>query len=91
MLDLKAIQSAREGLMLISAVAAAAILMGCVAYVIFRKFSVTRQEIEFEAPQDGVAAIYLDISEDTVRGLRILHRDGSVSEVSGLRVERRAA
>jgi hypothetical protein len=91
MLVLKVMQVAREALMLISAVVATAVLMACVAYVVLRKFSVTRQEIEFEAPQDGVAAIYLDISEDTVRGLRILHRDGSVSQVSGLRVERRAA
>jgi hypothetical protein len=71
--------------MLISAIVAAVILMGCIAYVVIRKFSVTRQQIEFEAPQDGVAAIYLDIREDTVRGLRILHRDGTVSEVQGLR------
>jgi len=71
--------------MLISALAAAVILLACIGYVIFRKYSVTRQAIEFEAPQDGVAAIYLDIREDTVRGLRILHRDGTVSEVHGLR------
>jgi hypothetical protein len=77
--------------MLISAVVATVILMACVAYVIFRKFSVTRQEIEFEMPQDGVAVIYLDIREDTVRGVRILHNDGTVSEVRGLRPARRAA
>jgi hypothetical protein len=77
--------------MLISAIVATLILMGCVAYVVFRKLSVTRQEIEFDAPQDGVAAIYLDIREDTVRDLRILHRDGTVSVVRGLRPARRAA
>jgi hypothetical protein len=77
--------------MLTSIVIASIILMGCIAYVVFRKFSVTRQEIEFEAPQDGVAAIYLDIREDTVRGLLILHQDGTVSEVRGLQAVRRAA
>ena len=77
--------------MLISVIVATLILMGCVAYVVFRKLSVTRQEIEFDAPQDGVAAIYLDIREDTVRDLRILHRDGTVSVVRGLRPARRAA
>jgi hypothetical protein len=71
--------------MLVSAIIGAVILLGCIGYVVFRKCSVTRQEIEFEAPQDGVAVIYLDIQEDTVRGLRILHRDGTVSEVRGLR------
>jgi hypothetical protein len=76
--------------MVMSVVIAAVILMACIAYVVFRKLSVTRQEIEFEAPQDGVAAIYLDIREDTVRSLCIVHRDGTVSEVHGLRALRRA-
>jgi hypothetical protein len=71
--------------MLISAIVAAAILMACAAYVVLRKFSVTRQEIEFGAPQNGVTAIYLDIHEDTVRSLRILYEDGTVSEVRKLR------
>ncbi len=71
--------------MLISVLAGSIILVACVAYVIYRKFSVTRQHIEFEAPQDGVAAIYLDIREDTVCGLHILHKDGTVSEVRELR------
>jgi hypothetical protein len=71
--------------MLLPAVVAAVILMACVTYVAFRKFSVTRQEIEFAAPQDGVAAIYLDIQEDTVRGLHIVYEDGSISEVRKLR------
>lgn len=70
--------------MLISAMVGVVILLAAVGYVAFRKFSVTRQEIEFGAPQDGVAAICLDIREDTVRGLRILYTDGSVSEVSKL-------
>ena len=61
------------------------ILAACVAYVFYRKFSVTRQQIEFDAPQDGVAAIYLDIREDSVCGLHILHKDGTVSEVRDLR------
>jgi hypothetical protein len=70
--------------MLIPAIAGAVILMGVVGYVVFRKFSVTRQEIEFGVPQNGVAAIYLDIREDTVRGLHILYDDGTVSEVRRL-------
>jgi hypothetical protein len=71
--------------MLVPVVIGSLILVACVAYVFFRKFSVTRQEIEFEAPQNGVAAIYLDIREDTVCGLYILHEDGTVSEVRKLR------
>ena len=71
--------------MLVSVVIGSLVLVACVAYVFYRKFSVTRQQIEFEAPQDGVAAIYLDIREDTVRGIFILHDDGTVSEVRDLR------
>ena len=71
--------------MLLPVIIGSTILMACVAYVFYRKFSVTRQQIEFEAPQDGVAAIYLDIREDTVCGLHILHKDGTVSEVRELR------
>jgi hypothetical protein len=71
--------------MLIPAVVAVVILMAPVAYVIFRKYTVTRQEIEFGAPQNGVAAIHLDIQEDTVRSLRILYEDGTVSEIGRLR------
>jgi hypothetical protein len=71
--------------MLIPAIVTVVVLMAPVAYVIFRKFSVTRQEIEFGAPQNGVAAIHLDIQEDTVRSLRILFADGTVSEVRQLR------
>ncbi len=71
--------------MLLAALIGGVILVACVAYVFYRKFSVTRQQIEFEAPQDGVAAIYLDIREDTVCGLHILHKDGTVSEVRELR------
>lgn len=71
--------------MLIPAVVAMVILMALVAYVAFRKFSVTRQEIEFGAPQNGVSAIYLDIQEDTVRSMHILFEDGTVSEVRQLR------
>jgi len=67
--------------MLVPTVVAAVILMALAAYVVFRKFSVTRQSIEFTAPQDGVSAIYLDIQEDTVRCLRILFADGTMSEV----------
>jgi hypothetical protein len=51
---------------------------------LFRKFSVVRQEIEFTAPQDGVAAIHLDIHEDTVRCLRIYFADGTCSELRHL-------
>ncbi len=71
--------------MLIPAIVASVVLLACVAYVVFRKFSVTRQEIEFGTPQNGVAAIYLDIQEDTVRSLHIVYEDGSVSEVKRLR------
>jgi hypothetical protein len=71
--------------MLVSAIVTAVMLMACAAYVVFRKFSVTRQEIEFGAPQNGVTAIYLDIHEDTVRSLHILYEDGTVSEVRKLR------
>ncbi|NLV71890.1 MAG: hypothetical protein GXY46_04695 [Actinobacteria bacterium] len=70
--------------MLISVLTGVAILLAAVGYVVFRKFSVTRQAIEFGAPQNGVAAIYLDIREDTVRSLHILYEDGTVSEVRKL-------
>jgi hypothetical protein len=71
--------------MLVPALIAVVILMAPIVYVIFRKFSFTRQEIEFGTPQDGVAAICLDIQEDSVRTLRIVYRDGTVSEVKDLR------
>jgi hypothetical protein len=70
--------------MLVSALVGAAILMAAVGYVIFRKFTFTRQEIQFGAPQDGVSAIHLDIREDTVRSIRIIYVDGRVSEVRTL-------
>ena len=41
--------------MLVPAITGAIILLATVAYVIFRKFSITRQAIEFAAPQNGVA------------------------------------
>lgn len=72
--------------MLIAAVVAFVVLMAPVAYVAFRKYSVVRQEIEFTAPQDGVAAIHLDIHEDTVRSLRIYFTDGTYSELRHLEV-----
>ncbi len=71
--------------MLITTIIGSLILVMCVAYVFYRKFAITRQQIEFDAPQDGVAAIYLDIREDTICGLHILHEDGTVSEVRDLR------
>ncbi len=71
--------------MLVPVLIGSLILTACVAYVTYRKFAVTRQQIEFDAPQDGVAAIYLDIREDVVCGLHILHKDGTVSEVHDLR------
>jgi hypothetical protein len=70
--------------MLIAAIVAVVILMAPIAYVVYRKFSIVRQEIEFTAPQDGVAAIHLDIHDDTVRSLRIYFADGSVSELRHL-------
>ena len=71
--------------MLIPTIIGSLILVVCVAYVLYRKYSITRQQIEFDAPQNGVAAIYLDIREDTICGLHILHEDGTVSEVRDLR------
>lgn len=71
--------------MLISAIAGVVILTAAVAYVVFRKYSVTRQEIAFASPQNGVSAIYLDIREDTVRSIHIVYDDGTVSEVRQLR------
>ncbi len=70
--------------MLVTAIATVIVLSAAVAYVVFRKFSVTRQEIEFVLPQNGVAAIYLDIKEDTVRRVHIVYDDGTVSEVAKL-------
>lgn len=70
--------------MLVPAIIAVVILVIPVLYVAARKYSVTRQEIAFDSPQDSVAAIYLDIREDTVRGLCIRFADGSVSEVTRL-------
>lgn len=70
--------------MLTAAIVGMVILMACVGYVAFRKFTITRQEIQFAVPQDRVAAIYLDIREDTVRSLHILYADGSVGEVRRL-------
>ncbi len=67
--------------MLVPTLIAVAILLAPIAYVVFRKFSFTRQEIEFGTPQNGVAAISLDIREDSVRSIRIVYQDGSVSEV----------
>jgi hypothetical protein len=70
--------------MTIPAVVAFIALMLPVAYVVFRKFSATRQEIEFGTPQDGVAAIHLDIHDDVVRSLRIYYADGTCSELRRL-------
>jgi hypothetical protein len=70
--------------MIVSAIIAVIVLSAAVAYVVFRKCSVTRQEIEFGSPQNGVAAIYLDIKEDTVRRIHIVYDDGTVSEVARL-------
>jgi len=65
-------------------VVGAVIVIACVGYVVFRKFTVTRYQIQFGAVQNQVAAIYLDIREDTVRRLCILYADGRVSEVQKL-------
>lgn len=70
--------------MLIAAIVAVVALVVPIAYAAYRKFSVVRQEIEFTAPQDGVAAIHLDIHDDTVRSLRIYFADGSCSELRHL-------
>lgn len=70
--------------MLVAAVVAVVVLIAPIAYVAYRKFSVVRQEIEFTAPQDGVAAIHLDIHDDTVRSLRIYFVDGTCSTLRHL-------
>jgi hypothetical protein len=70
--------------MLVSAIIGFVILMAAAGYVVFRKLTVTRQEIEFGAPQNGVAAIHLDIREDTVRSIHIVYADGTVSEIRRL-------
>lgn len=70
--------------MVIPATVGALIVIACVAYVVFRKFTVTSYQIQFAAVQDRVAAIHLDIREDTVRSLRIVYADGRVSEVQRL-------
>jgi hypothetical protein len=70
--------------MLVSVIVVFVVLMVPIAYVVFRTFSATRQEIEFGVPQDGVAAIHLDIHDDRVRCLRIYYSDGSFSELRRL-------
>jgi len=67
--------------MLIPAIIAVFVLGAAITYVVFRKYSITRQEIAFASPQNGVAAICLDIREDTVRTIHIVYDDGTVSEV----------
>lgn len=67
--------------MLFPAIVVFVALLVPIAYVVFRKFSATRQEIEFGVPQDGVAAIHLDIHEDRVRCLRVYYADGTYSEL----------
>jgi hypothetical protein len=52
---------------------------------VFRKFSFTHEELEFGTPQNGVAAIVLEIREDSVRRIRIAYQDGTVSEVRQIR------
>jgi hypothetical protein len=76
---------ASEGIViLLQAIAAVIILATAAGYVVFRKLTVTRQEIAFDLPQDGVTAIYLDIREDVVRGLHIRYEDGTICEVPRL-------
>jgi hypothetical protein len=70
--------------MLIAAIVVVVVLLAPIAYVVFRRCSVVSQQIEFKAPQDGVAAIHLDIHEDTVRSLRIVFSDGTYSELRHL-------
>ena len=70
--------------MLVAAIVVVGVLLALVAYVAVRKYSVVSQQIEFTAPQDGVAAIHLDIHEDTVRSMRIVFADGTYSELRHL-------
>jgi hypothetical protein len=72
------------GAVLTAAIIVVLVLMAPIAYVAFRRYSFVQQEIEFTAPQDGVAAIHLDIHEDTVRSLRIYFADGTYSELRHL-------
>ena len=68
--------------MLMSVVIAIVIVILAAGYMIMRRMTTTRQEIAFNAPQDGVERIFLDIREDTVRSLHIQFADGSIAEVA---------
>ena len=70
--------------MFVAAIVVVVMILALVAYVAFRKYSVVNQQIEFAAPQNGVAAIHLDIHEDTVRSLRIVFSDGTYSDLRHL-------
>ena len=70
--------------MFVAAIVVVVMILALVAYVAFRKYSVVNQQSEFAAPQNGVAAIHLDIHEDTVRGLRIVYSDGTSSDLRHL-------
>lgn len=67
--------------MLIPFIVVSVALMIPIAHMLYRRYSATRQEIEFGIPQDGVAAIHLDIHDDRVRHLRIYYADGTHSEL----------
>ena len=68
--------------MLMQVIIASAILVLAIGYIILRRMTTTRQEIAFSAPQDGVERIFVDIREDTIRGLHIQFVDGSIAEVA---------
>ncbi|GEM_PF-1198173 len=72
-------------MLVIAAVATGIALLGPLAYFALRYLSATRQEIEFAIPQDGVAALQLDIHGDKVHTLRIFYSDGTWTEVRELR------
>lgn len=67
--------------MVTAAFVGVAVLLVLIVYVVFRKFSFTQHVIEFAMPQNGVAALYLSITEDEVRSLHILYEDGTMAEV----------
>ena len=72
--------------MLLTALIAGVVLLAPIAYVLFRRFSFTLEEIEFGSPQNEVAAIFLEIREDSVRRIRLVYQDGTFSDVQQLHV-----
>jgi hypothetical protein len=70
--------------MVVPAIIAVIVVLVSLGYMLSRRLCVTRQRIEFEMPQDGISAIYVDIQEDAIRSLYIRYEDGSVTQVKRL-------